>query len=106
MNREELIDKALLLPSNAISYYVSRQLERLFPDKELRECESGYFDVVAYAESKHCTIASHITKDSEFLTDWDEPDEEEQVFSAEGQLKHSAYNAWLEVSWQEETLTI
>ncbi|HEY0756709.1 MAG TPA: ATP-binding protein [Ktedonobacteraceae bacterium] len=78
----------------------------LFPDKAFRECESGYFDVASYAQSKHCTIASQITQDSEFLTDWEEPDAEEQAFLSEGRLRHRAYNAWSEVTWQEERLVL
>ncbi len=106
MNREELIDEALRLPVSAITYYVSRQLATLFPDKTLVECESIYFDVETYAQDGQCNLEPLHHGYNELTIDWYESDEEEHPLSSEGQLHKCIRNAWLEATWQNETLTI
>jgi AAA+ superfamily predicted ATPase len=106
MNREELIQEALRLPPSAISYYVTRQLMILFPNKTITECDDGYFDVANYIRNGQCHVAVHPNKESEFLTNWEEPDILESDIPLEGRLTTSPYNAWLDITWQEEMFTV
>lgn len=100
--REELIYEALRLPASAIPYYVSRQLATLFPDKALIACENGLFNVEEYAREEHCSIEPESSIYSEFVTNWDAPDEEEHSIETDGQVIKRARNAWQVVTWQGE----
>ncbi|MDQ2887530.1 MAG: ATP-binding protein [Chloroflexota bacterium] len=107
MNKEELIEQALRLPSNAISYYVNQMLTELFPDKAVIESQSSLFDVEEYARDGQCHVLPRFGIPSEFVTDWEEPDEDQGKSTAsEGQLSKNARNAWLETKWRGETLEV
>jgi AAA+ superfamily predicted ATPase len=102
--REELIDNALRLPVSAIPYYVSSQLATLFPEKALIACENGLFDVEEYAREELCSIEAESTIYNEFVSNWEEPDEEEYATATDGQLTKHARNAWMQVAWEGERL--
>jgi len=105
MNRGQLINEALRLPPSAIPYYVNSQLATLFPDKALLECDER-FDIEEYAKNGQCSITFPNYSECELLTYWEEPDEDEHLLSPEGRLVKQPYNAWLELAWQEKTLTL
>ena len=105
MNKEELIEQALRLPNSVIPYYVNRQLTELFPDKAVVESQSSLFDVEEYARDGQCHILPRFGIPNEFVTDWEEPDEDESS-APEGQLSKNARNAWLEATWRGETLQV
>jgi hypothetical protein len=105
MNKEELIEQALRLPNSVIPYYINRQLTELFPDKAVVESQSSLFDVEEYARDGQCHVEPRASIHSEFVTDWEEPDEDENTVS-EGQLSKNARNAWLEATWRGETLQV
>lgn len=105
MNKGELIEQALRLPNSVIPYYVNRQLTELFPDKAVVESQSSLFDVEEYARDGQCHVEPRASIHSEFVTDWEEPDEDQSTAS-EGQLSKNARNAWLEATWHGEALEV
>ena len=105
MPRETLIATALRLPANALSYYVTRELAVLFPDHACISCETGYFDVRAYAAGSQCEIVSTYPKESEFLTQWQEPDVDELV-PAPGRVYTHPNNTWMDLRWQDQSFTV
>ncbi len=109
MNKEELIEQALRLPISAIPYYVNLQLAELFPDKAIVESQSSLFDVEEYGRDGQCSVEPRASIHSEFVTDWEEPDEdenEEESIAPADQLSKNARNAWLEITWQGEALDV
>src|SRR6266498_4648922 len=107
MNKEELIEQALRLPFSAIPYYVNLQLAELFPGKAIVESQSGLFDVEEYGHNGQCSVEPRANIHNEFVTDWEELDEdEEDSIASEDQLSKNARNAWLEVTWQGAALDV
>jgi hypothetical protein len=105
MPRETLIATALGLPTNALSYYVTRELGVLFPDHACISCDSGYFDVPAYAESGQCMIVSTYPKESEFLTEWEAPDVDQHV-AGQGHVLARPNNTWMDLRWRDQSFTL
>jgi hypothetical protein len=105
MARETLIATALRLPANALSYYVTRELAVLFPDHTCISCDSGYFDVPAYAEGSQCVIVSTYPKESEFLSQWEAPDVDRHT-SGPGRVFARPNNAWMDLRWRDQSFTV
>ncbi len=107
MKKDELINEALRLQPSAISYYVTQQIAKLFPDKALIESNDCDFHVEKYSEAGQCTITSLTDQQNEVLTSWYEADYEFDVGEySEGYLFKRAYNAWQEITWQSTTFML
>ena len=58
MDLKELINEALSLSSDEISYFVSRELARLHADKTIIEASFPCFDLVDYAKAELCSVVA------------------------------------------------
>jgi hypothetical protein len=91
MDLKELISEALCLPSDSISYFVSRELSQLYSDKVIIEAAFYSFDLVGYARAKLCSVVSGAEVFNQSRLDW-APSGKEFVVEPE--------NGWFNVLWQ------
>ncbi len=95
MNMETLITDALTLPTDAIGYHVTRQLETLFPDKYVLFSAACSFDLNQFVAAQHCERTTN-------------PDTLSQVstqFEGVGHgLEHNVVNGLYDIVWQNRTL--
>ena len=90
MDLKELISEALYLPSDSISYFVSRELSRLYSDKVIIEAAFSSFDLVSYARAELCSIVGGTAVFNNFRIDW----------AASGrEFLEEPENGWLNVLW-------
>ncbi len=89
---KQLINKALSLPMNAISYHVSQELASIYPQKALLQGSNNYaFDVEAFAEANLCTMLQRVYIHNQIKTDW---------YKVNNKLYHNLENGNFEVRWQ------
>jgi len=94
---QQIIQEALNLPTNAISYYVSQELAALYPKKALLESSDSTFDIEKYAEENLCTIKYNTSVHNQIISGWDGMDNEIYEYTE---------NASLEVRWEENLFDI
>ena len=70
MDLKELINEALCLPSDSISYFVSRELSRLFSEKTIIEGAFYSFDLVSYAGAELCSVVGETAVFNKSRIDW------------------------------------
>ncbi|MEM9267066.1 MAG: ATP-binding protein [Cyanobacteria bacterium P01_F01_bin.13] len=97
MEIKQLITDALRLPTNAISYHISKSLTELYPDREIVEGNECAFDLEAYARDGQCSITLKQVFHNHVQSYWD--GKHQRTFQ-------QAENARFEVSWQGHTLDI
>ena len=97
MDLKELISEALYLPSDAIAYFVSRELSRLCSDKSIIEGAFYSFDLVGYAGAELCSMVGEIAVFNKSRIDW-APSGKEFVEEPE--------NAFFNVLWQGRLLDV
>ncbi len=89
---KQLINKAISLPMNAISYHVSQEIASIYPQKALLEGSNNYaFDVEAFAKANLCTMLQRVYIHNQIKTDW---------YKENNKLYHNLENGSFEVSWQ------
>ena len=70
MDLKELISEALSLSSDSISYFVSRELSRLYSEKVIIEAAFYSFDLVSYAKAELCSIVGEAAVFNKSRIDW------------------------------------
>jgi len=70
MDLKELINEALDLPSDSISYFVSRELSRRYSDKAIIEAAFYSFDLVSYARAELCTMVGETAVFNKSRIEW------------------------------------
>jgi len=126
MRKEQLIEEALSLPTNAIDYHVSQALADMYPQKALVEGGDGLFDIEAYAGAGYCTIEQKTIIYNQVVTyhrghEMSLPgmmpgllkvsglspvNMESEAEEAKQELIDRAKNAWLEVQWGDSTFDV
>ena len=133
MSNEQFFREAFSLPPTLIEYHVSQSMKHLFPEKACIEVDGGYFDVESYANAQHCLLAPKTFIHNQVMTHWIEPGPEvmlhpghsprvrlhagaqlhthrspqsEEAGKPEDETMDRFQNAWLEVQWQEATLSL
>jgi hypothetical protein len=97
MDLKELISEALSLPSDSISYFVSRELSRLYSDKTIIEAAFTSFDLVGAAKAELCSIVSGTTVFNKSRICW----------AASGaEFIDEPENGWFNVLWQGRLLDV
>ena len=97
MDLKELISEALSLSSDSISYFVSRELARLYSDKTIIEAAFPCFDLVDYAKAELCSVVGATTVFNQSRVDWT-PSGKEFVEEPE--------NGWYNVLWHGRLLDV
>ncbi len=97
MNLKNFVSEALSNPTDYISYFVSRRLAELYPDKEIVEGESYSFDLDEYVRDKQCSIISESSIHEQIDTVW------QGVGKA---LESKIKNACFDVSWRGQLLDV
>src|SRR5215472_14275434 len=97
MNLENFISEALCHPTDYVSYYVSRRLAELFPEKAIIEGNSCAFDLEAFVRAGHCSVIKDESVHNQIETTW-EDDERKALISWQ--------NAVLNVLWRDSLLDI
>jgi|SRR5689334_10419948 len=67
---EELISEALALSSDAIAYFVGRELARLYQNKPILEGAFCNFDLDGFAKAELCTTVGTPTVFNQSSVDW------------------------------------
>ena len=70
MDLKELISEALSLSSDSISYFVSRELSRLYSDKVIIEAAFYSFDLASYARAELCLVVGEAAVFNKSRIDW------------------------------------
>ena len=70
MDLKELISEALDLPSDSISYFVSRELSRRYSDKAIIEAAFYSFDLVSYAKAELCSMVGETAVFNKSRIEW------------------------------------
>jgi AAA+ superfamily predicted ATPase len=70
MDLKELISEALSLSSDSISYFVGRELSRLYSEKVIIEAAFYSFDLVSYARAELCSIVGEAAVFNKSRIDW------------------------------------
>ena len=70
MDLKELISEALSLSSDSISYFVGRELSRLYSEKVIIEAAFYSFDLVSYAKAELCSIVGEAAVFNKSRIDW------------------------------------
>lgn len=97
MNLKEFISEALCNPTDYISYFVSRRLAELYPEKVIVESESYSFDMDEYVRDRQCSIISESSIHDQIETVW----------QGMGQkLESKIKNACFDVSWRGQLLDV
>ena len=97
MNLKDFISEALCNPSDYISYYVSRSLAELYPDKEIIEGESYSFDLDEYVSAGLCSVISESSIHDQIETAWQ---------GIGKKLQSKTKNACFDVSWRGQLLDV
>ena len=97
MDLKDFISKALYNPSDYISYYVSRKLAELYPEKTIIEGDDSDFVLEAYVRDGHCSIVKESALHSQTTTGWRAPGKK---------LRRNSDNAWFNVFWQGNLLDV
>jgi pimeloyl-ACP methyl ester carboxylesterase len=97
MGIENFISDALCHPSDYISYYVSRKLAELHPDKSIIDSDMCAFDLEAYVRAGLCALVKEPVIFSHVETNWR---------GMKRKLGSEADNAWLNVLWQGHLIDV
>src|SRR2546423_2000599 len=97
MGIENFISTALCYPSDYVSYYVSRELAELYPDKAFIEGENCLFHLESYVRANRCEVVKESAVFNQITTGWRGLGKE---------LSHDAENAWFNVFWQGHFLDV
>ena len=97
MDLKELISEALYLPSDSTSYFVSRELSRLYSDKVIIEGAFYSFDLVSYAAAELCSMVGETAVFNNSRIDW-APSGKEFIEEPE--------NGFFNVLWQGRLLDV
>lgn len=94
-----MVNNALTLPAQAISYYVTQELSVMFKEKALLQGVYDYpFSVKSYSTSNQCTVSSSEQLiQSQFSTDWDWKN---------SRACQILVNGSFEIEWQGNQLTL
>lgn len=94
---KEFISEALSNPYNHISYFISRNLAEMCPDRAIVEGSEYMFDIDAYVRAGLCQVVSELTVHSQTGTEW--------KGRGKGSLDEME-NGWLNVLWQGYLLDV
>lgn len=95
---KHLIDEALNIPMNAISYYMNHKLASIYPQKAVLEVKNDYaFNVEAFAKAELCTILPGVLTHNQIHTSWN---------GWSNQLYQNMVNGTIEVIWQANRLNL
>jgi ATPase family associated with various cellular activities (AAA) len=97
MNLENLISGALCNPPDYTSYYVSRRLAELYPDKAIIESNASAFNLEAFVHARQCSIVEHESVHNHRSTEWR---------GIGYTLWSHVENAVLNVLWQDHSLDV
>ena len=97
MNHAELIQEALRLPPDAIAYFVSRELARLFPDRSILEASTCPFGLEKYSQAGLCQLEKSPLIHTRMETQW---------HGTGYGLTESADGGWYLVQWQGHLLEV
>lgn len=94
---EDLFAQALRLPSDAIGYFINRQLTALFPDRGILEADACPFGVERFAHAGLCALEPSPRIHSRTETQW----------NGTGKGLSSGVDAgWYEAHWQGHALDV
>lgn len=93
----DFIAEALCNPSDYASYYVSRRLAQVYPERAVVEGDACAFDLEEFTRAGLCSVVAGQSMHNQFVTDWEGP--------REG-LKRKPENAWLNILWQGHLLDV
>ena len=97
MNQAELIQEALRLPTDAVAYFVSRELARLFPERSVLEASACPFGLERYAQAGLCRLEPSPLIHSRTETQW---------HGTGHGLSESVDAGWSLVEWQGHSLEV
>ncbi|HVG34998.1 MAG TPA: ATP-binding protein [Pyrinomonadaceae bacterium] len=97
MSFNDFIDEAFCNPVDYISYYVSRKLAELYPEKFVIESTSGSFEPWAFVRADQCSVVRESAIHAQWTTDWHGPDKK---------LWQAAENGWFNILWNNELLDV
>ena len=97
MDLENLISGALGNPPDYISYYVSRRLAELYPEKAIVESNACAFNLEAFVQAGQCSVVAHESVHHHLSTEW--------RGVGRALWKHTE-NAVLSVLWQDALLDV
>lgn len=94
---ETLIAETLVSPLDFKAYYLSRELNTLFPDKSVIQGDEYSFDLEEFSRDNHCTVTTHPGMFHQFVVS----------FAGLGEgLRQRTERAWFEVEWQGNSLQV
>lgn len=97
MGIENFFGDALNCAYDHTSYFVSRRLAELYPEKAVVEGEAYNFDPIAYERAGLCSVVRETRVHNQFVAEW----------RGRGKpLRGDAVNAWLDVLWQGRLLEV
>ncbi len=97
MNETELIQEALRLPTDAIGYFVSRELTGLFPERSIIDVSACSFGLESYARAGLCGLHLSPRIHTRTKTHW---------HGTEYGLSESMEAGWYQVQWQGHSLEV
>ena len=97
MGIENFFSEALTSSYDHTSYFVSRRLAEVYPDKTVVEGETWSFELDAYARAQHCAVVREARVHNQYLTEWR---------GAGKPLRAAPVNAWLDVLWRGQLLEV
>ncbi|MBA3768618.1 MAG: ATP-binding protein [Acidobacteria bacterium] len=97
MSLNDFIGEAFSYPADYISYYVSRKLAELYPEKFVLESTADSFVLDAYVRAGHCALVPDAAIHTEMTTAWRGPDKK---------LRRAAENGWSNVLWKNHLLDV
>lgn len=89
------ISEALCVPTNALTYEVSRKLAELYPQKSILEGNEIAFAFHLYAQAGNCQRVANPAIHNQF-----------KIFFDDGNLQILADKVWWLVNWQSENLEV
>jgi AAA+ superfamily predicted ATPase len=97
MKLEDFISDALSAPYYHISYYISRRLAELYPEKAIVEGSAYSFNLDGYARAGQCSIIGEESVHNQFTTAWR---------GIGSELSRDAENGWFNVLWEDNLLDV
>jgi ATPase family protein associated with various cellular activities (AAA) len=98
MSFNDFIGEALCYPADYISYYVSRKLAELYPEKFVVESTNSSFEPWEFVrDGKQCSIVRESAIHAQRRTDWLGPDK---------RLRRVVENGWYNILWKDQMLDV
>lgn len=94
---DNFITEALEHSNDAIAYYVSMRLAKLFPDRAIVEGDDYSFDLLEYSEAGKCEIVGDPGVHKQISTEW---------CGTERTFDREIENAWLQVLWNGHLMDV